>query len=120
MGEIIWQRDGRAGLRFGSAVSVIDWLPHGRAITAQQRIDEVVHETKAAGNGVLSRSLVNRFASQSTKLDAVDLKRLGLAIQSLAEGLAVDPAVVERHGSKLQALDTSAQLFRRLATERRP
>lgn len=115
--HIVWHKEGHAGLRFESAVSVIDWLPQGRAITVQQRIDEVVQQAKAASNEVHSRSS-DSFGSQASKLSAVELRRLRLEIQSLAEELAADPAAVERHGSKLQTLDTAAQALGRLASER--
>jgi hypothetical protein len=43
--------------------------------------------------------------------------RMKHAIDSLADDLANDPAVLERHGSKLQVLDAAAQLFAKLAIQ---
>lgn len=118
--DIVWQKDGRAGLRFESVVSVADWLPHGRAISAQQRVDEIVQQAKDTSNGMLPVASIDYPGSQIAKLSATDLTRLRLAIQSLAEDLAADPAAVERHGSKLQTLDIAAQALGRLASERWP
>lgn len=117
MGNIVWHRDGRAGLRFKSTVSVADWLPQGRAVSAQQRIDEIVQHARTASKGVDPRAPVDCPAPQSTSLSAVDLRQLGLAIQSLSEDLAADPVAVERHGSKLQTLDIVAQALRRIASD---
>lgn len=117
-GAIVWHKDGRAGLRFDSTISVADWLPQGRAMTAQQRVDEIVQQTRTVCNGVLARTPADYLVSQSTKPSATDLTRLRLAIQSLAEDLAADPAVVESHGSKLQTLDITAQTLRKLTSER--
>lgn len=48
VGEVIWSRDGRAGLRSDSRVTVADWLPRANC-SAQQRVDEVVQGWKTSG-----------------------------------------------------------------------
>src|SRR5688500_15452 len=34
-GEIVWRRENRAGMRFGSAETVADWLPGNKTATGQ-------------------------------------------------------------------------------------
>ena len=48
-GEIVWCKDGRAGLQFGSPVVVADWLPQGSANAGQQRVDQLVQKLKTSG-----------------------------------------------------------------------
>lgn len=115
-GKIVWCRGGRAGLRFESRLSVAEWLPGGQAIAPQQRVDEVVQQVKASGMPALA--IGPRPTLQSEKLSAVELTRLRVAIESLADDLATDPDVVKRHMAKLQTLDLVAQALRKLALER--
>lgn len=116
-GRMVWCRGGRGGLRFESSISVAEWLPGGRGTVAQQRVDEIVQETKAAGT-VPSFSSGHRSDDQSGKLTAFELTRLRTAIESLADDLAADPQVVKRHMTKLQTLDLAAQALRKLAGDR--
>ncbi len=112
-GEIVWCRDGEAGVQFESNVTVSEWLPRGRAITAQQRIDEVVHQ----GRFPSAASRPTQVHVADTKPTQLDLLRLKRAIEVLAEDLANDPSVFERHGHKLQVLDMAAGALRKLATD---
>jgi hypothetical protein len=111
-GEIVWCEAGAAGLRFESAVTVADWLPRGRSIAPQLRIDDVVHQARVHPSAASPSAAVDVPPSKPT---AIDLMRMKHAIDSLADDLANDPAVLERHGSKLQVLDAAAQLFAKLA-----
>ena len=116
-GEIVWCRDGRAGLRFNSAVAVADWLPQGSAKADQQRVDRLVHQIKTSG---VASSPSSAAPSEGLGKDfsVAELNDLRVAIQSLAEDLAADTAIVERHWSKLQTLDIVAQAFVKLAAAR--
>jgi hypothetical protein len=116
-GEVVWSRDGRAGLRFASGVSVADWLPRGKATAPQQRVDDIVQYAKAS---LIPTSISPEDCPifETNKLSSLDMTRLRQAIESLAEDLANDPLIVERHASKLQTLDIAAQALRKLAAER--
>lgn len=115
--EIVWCNDGAAGLRFESAVTVADWLPRGRAIAPQQRIDEVFHHARV-GVGVRGESPLVPNNCSSNTLGAVDLMRMKQAIESLAVQLADDADVVERYASKLQLLDMAAEALGKIASQR--
>ena len=115
MGEIVWCRGERAGLRFESSVSVSEWLPRGR--TPQQRVDSIFQEAKAT-KAAHSLASDTQPTPSPSKLSEVDLTQLRVAIESLAEDLAADPDVMDRHMLKLQSLDIAAQAFRKLAAER--
>ena len=113
-GEVVWCRDGAAGIRFVSDIAVADWLPRGRAIAPQQQIDEVVHQARFSSAVASPVAPLCVPDSQPTSLELMRLKR---AIESLAEDLANDPGVMERHGLKLQMLDIAAGTLRKLATQ---
>jgi hypothetical protein len=115
-GKIAWSRNGRAGLTFASGVSVSDWMPNGRAPSAQQRVDEVVQQAKAGRNAGAepSTSIPQLPSSRPTALELALLTR---AVEALANDLADDPAFVERYGPRLQTLDLVAEALRRLATD---
>ena len=87
---------GRAGLRFESNLSVAEWLPGGRAMAPQQRVDELVQQVRASGT-VHTDPSASPPRFQSGKLTALELTRLTVALESLAEDLAADPEVVKRH-----------------------
>ncbi|HET9429515.1 MAG TPA: PilZ domain-containing protein [Allosphingosinicella sp.] len=120
MGGIVWNNAGRAGVRFESTVSVAEWLPEGRAAMTQQRVDEIVQQVTTRKGDADPAALGAVPASRSTGPKASDLRQLKLAILSLAEDLAADPAFVERHGTKLQTLDMAAEALGKLAAERAP
>lgn len=113
--EIVWCKDGAAGLRFETSVTVADWLPRGRTIAPQQRIDEVFHQARA-GVSVASPSTPPHCSGN--KLGVLDLTRMKQAIESLAVELASDPDVVDRYASKLQVLDITAETLGQIASQR--
>lgn len=115
MGEVVWCKDARAGLRFESNVSVADWLPSGRAPAAQQRVDELVQQAQASK---IVHAAPADDPLKPREVTALELTRLRRAIESLAEDLAEDKAIMERYASKLQTLDLAAQALRKLAAER--
>lgn len=113
--QVAWSKEGRAGLLFGSTVSVSDWLPGGRRPAHQERVDRMVQEVRALG--VAAASPAAAVATGSSQVTALELTELRQAIEALADDLADDPAVLERHASKLQTLDLTAQILRKLAAE---
>lgn len=113
--KVVWCKDGAAGLRFESAVTVADWLPRGRAAAPQQRIDEAFHQARVEAS--VGSPLAPPPCS-ANKLGALDLMRMKQAIEALAVELASDRDFVERYASKLQVLDMAAQILGRIATQR--
>lgn len=112
-GEVVWSRDGRAGLRFDSRVTVADWLPRGANCSAQQRVDEVVQGWKTGASNAVP-STANGIVHAGS-ISAAALTNLCEEIETLANDLAGDDVVVQRHLAKLQTLDTTAQVLRKLA-----
>ncbi len=113
-GEVVWINGGKAGLRFYSSVSVADWLPSGRAAAPQQRVDEIVQQVKRSST-TPAESRGPLLTLSPSEVSALDLMRLRRAIEALAEDLADDPGVVQRHGPRLQTLDIAAQILGKLA-----
>ena len=116
-GEVVWRQGERAGLLFESNLVVAEWLPGGRAVTPQRRVDELVQHVKASATAT-TRSSGNIPTVQPCKLSALELTQLRVAIESLAEDLATDPDIVKRHMAKLQTLDLAAQALGKLAAGR--
>lgn len=112
-GEVVRSQEGSVGLRFDGSVTVDDWLPRGRAVAAQQRIDDLVHEARSARG--TPPPAPDPF--RPTMPSALDLMRLKQAVETLSDDLANDPDVVARHGSRLQVLDVMAQTLRKLAIQ---
>jgi hypothetical protein len=110
-GNVVWCQDGKAGLRFDGQVEVAEWM--SRADAGQQRVDRIVEQAKAgaATPSYPTETSVSRFAD----LAPADLRNLALALDSLADDLADDAAVVARLGAKLQSLDIVSQVLRRLS-----
>jgi hypothetical protein len=111
-GEVVWGGRGRAGLKLSSEVTVSEWLPTGRSLAPQQRVDEAVQRLKAAS----SRTSLATEPKPGVA-SALELARAKRMIETLAEALADDPDILARHGERLQALDLAAQLFGKLAAD---
>lgn len=114
-GEIVWSREGRAGLRFDSHVSVREWLPRQRPSSPQQKVDETVQRIKTDLAWNSGRSELP--PSNSNRVSVLQLVQLRTAIETLADDLVADPEVVRRHATKLQTLDLVAQLLTKLAAQ---
>lgn len=111
VGEIVWRSDGRAGLAFDTSVCVADWLPNGRSLAPQQRVDEIIQQVRAGPN-------ISSLASKPASIRGLELARAKKMLETLADRLSEDVDVIDRHASMLQALDVAAQLFGKLAAER--
>lgn len=115
-GEVAWQKDGRAGLSFDTRVSVGDWLPSAKVPAAQQRVDEAVQQIKSSMLGRAPGAI--SLPLESVPVTASELRGLRRAIESLADDLSDDPAVVARHAAALQTLDLAVQILSRLVADR--
>lgn len=116
-GELVWCSAGRAGIKFNSAILVLDWLPRALAKSHQQRTDEAVQAAKLARQAH-PISPANPDVRRFDRMSACDLRELKDALESLAEDLAADPAIIERHLAKLQTLDLVVQALCSVARER--
>lgn len=107
---VVWQEDGRAGLRFESHVVVPDWLPRGQA-AAQAQVDEVIHDIRSRPVG---QQLVSPAPSLQARTAAEELIQVQMLLRSIAEGLAADPAILSKHSDKLQMLDIASHRITKL------
>lgn len=105
-GDIMWNSDGRAGLRFADAVTVTDWIPLGKRGSGQQLIDEIVHRARLSGKAE---------AASATVEIADEMVQLLRMLERVTEELAFDPAVLTQHGPALQMIDDVVQGLSRLA-----
>lgn len=113
--QVVWCRGGRAGLRFDSHVFIDDWLPQGANRSNQERVDEIVQHLKTgAAPQILAATKETGGEHGST---SADLTKLAEELDALAEDLACDESIIQRHLSRLQTLDIAAQTLRKLASE---
>ena len=107
-GCIAWQSGNRAGVRFDCRVAVADWLPRGHR-PPQQAIDEAVHAYRSGA----------RMPPARSPAPVVDLRAeltgLEQTLRRIAEQLARDSAVCERHLTGIQSIDVAAQKLAGLA-----
>jgi hypothetical protein len=100
-GEIAWQREGHAGIRFTGEVEVGAWVKKvGHA--GQQRVDNAI--------AALRRNEPVRIDAQ-----APSLARISAELQAICECLAGSPTVTVEFGEELVKLDTLAQTLQQLA-----
>jgi len=114
--QVVWCRGDKAGLRFDSHVFIEDWLPQGANRSGQGRVDEIVQHLKT---GAAAQILAATKESGKDDLStSIDLTKLAEELDALAEDLACDKIMVQRHLSRLQTLDIAAQTLRKLARGR--
>lgn len=109
-GKVVWQRVGKAGLRFDSAITIVDWLPN-RACRHQSRVDDMVHHFKmgsAAGEVSAPKAL------HSSPPGLHQLATITLSIEQIGDALAGDPHIISNHSWTLQQLDLAAQQLRHI------
>ncbi|HUE79632.1 MAG TPA: PilZ domain-containing protein [Sphingomicrobium sp.] len=110
-GRVTWRTARRCGVQFGSRVAVRDWMaPTGNR--EQRRVDHVVSAIKA---GVIPLMVSASHQQPTPSQIAEDLRRVSSLLQSLANALGSDCAVVRKHGNNLQNIDIAYQSIAALA-----
>jgi hypothetical protein len=100
-GEIAWQREGHAGIRFTGEVEVGAWVKKIGHV-GQQRVDNTI--------AALRRNEPVRIDGQ-----APSLARISAELQAICECLAGSPTMTVEFGEELVKLDTLAQTLQQLA-----
>jgi hypothetical protein len=109
-GQIVWQRGGRAGLKFDSAIAVADWLPTG--ITRHQsQVDAMVHHVKTGCAAREPASPGSRPAAESVQ---IQLEAAAASLERMADELCSDPHVLVHHHRTLQQFEILVQRLRRI------
>ncbi|EDL49927.1 hypothetical protein ED21_25688 [Erythrobacter sp. SD-21] len=109
--DVVWATAGRIGVKFRNRARVDAWLPAGRR--TQTDVDQSVVTAKAEHANAPHSHTIRPLAP--TLLTNIDINSTADALAALAAELADDPAVVTRYMTKLQTLDVSVQMLRRLA-----
>jgi hypothetical protein len=108
-GEIVWQEMTHCGIRFESAINVIDWVQRAGP-SGQQRVDGIVA-------AIRNSNPVPRELQQS--LDAgPSLATISQTLNQICERLARTPNMSIELGEELLRLDAIAQSLRKMATGR--
>ena len=113
-GTVSWRTDERAGLRFDVPVRVRDWLPQGSR-KDQQMVDAMIHQVRASAPTLPAIQPAPVLVAGAP--DRNQILSLIQGLEELGDELAMDPALIERLGTKLQILDRAAQLLSRLCAE---
>jgi hypothetical protein len=119
-GEIRWTHDGKAGLSFTDDIRVEDWLQSCASKAHQHGVDEIVSAIRtgvqpaASGGGKPQpgKTITEPVSSPGGLLDIQQI------VADVADRLAADPAVLERHAGDIQQLDVAASMLASL--RRRP
>ena len=104
-GKVVWQNGRRAGLEFGSSISVDDWLPSATR-KHQALVDEIVHDVRT---GVAERH--NRPSLEP----AWTAEKIASFLERVAEEFSSAGRTVAEHSDQLQRLEIAVQHIRRLA-----
>jgi hypothetical protein len=112
-GTVAWRSGNRAGIRFDTAISVTEWLPRGLR-TQQQRIDGVVHAYKSGSAALATPDEKRAHSPTDLQNTLLNLER---TLRRVAEDLARDALMCERHLTNVQLIDVAAQKLARLAAE---
>ena len=114
-GRVVWRQAKSAGLNFDQPSDPVDWLPTNDG--GQQRVDRIVHEARDLfPNAQPSPAFL--AARKMAAADSAELIQLADMLDTLADALASDAAVVGRYLDKLQVLDMAGQKLRLLAKDR--
>lgn len=113
--RVVWRQAKSAGLSFDQPTDPVDWLPAGDE--GQQRVDRIVHEARDLFPDA-QPSPAFLAARKIAAADSAELVQLADMLDTLADALASDTAVVGRYLDKLQVLDMAGQKLRLLAQNR--
>jgi hypothetical protein len=117
-GDIRWTQGGKAGLSFTDPVEVEAWLRSCASKAHQQGVDAMV---TAIRSGVRGPGPAGEHQGSAASGDSLaspgDLGEIRRAIAAIAERLAADPAVLERHGGDIQQLDGIVSILTSLTQE---
>lgn len=111
-GQVVWRKGSKAGLRFDRSIEVSEWLPSAQ--TGQQEVDRAFQQLKS---GIADRAAVASSRSpEGISIDPDQLRRIACALDRLSDDFADDAVLVMRYSQKLQILDVTAQMLRKLAS----
>jgi hypothetical protein len=101
-GNIAWQRESQAGIRFVGQIDVAAWVKKV-GHSGQQRVDDAIAALR-------QHEAVADFDAQ-----APSLERIGKELQMICDRLAGSPTMTVEFGEELVKLDTLAQTLRQIA-----
>jgi hypothetical protein len=114
LGQVRWSLEGKAGIAFVAPVQVANWLSSCSIKGHQERVDELVLAVREgspfATNGQSpqqSSSLTVPNGRQLTER----LVQIHQSIEQIAEALAADPMVLNKHGAELQKLEAVVRVI---------
>lgn len=112
--ELVWQADGRGGLKFATPIDLADWIP-GASAQNQMQVDRAIADAAATrGADPSSSAAPDPLAEIDPGLlrrTADELAFVSRRLEALGSNLANDPHVVMRHATSLQELVLSMQIL---------
>ncbi len=121
VGEVVWTRPPRCGMRFRDCVTVAEWISGKRARPAfgQARVDAIqaaVRSGEAMAEAPAPHAEADRRKTSLDEALARELAHVQGLFKAISEELIGDPAVVERHLRLLQNFDIGDQILGHLTT----
>ena len=106
-GQIVWNKDGRVGVRFDSTIRVVEWLPKGFRASNQQQVDEMVFQLRS---GAPFAASMPALPSPSLTLEQ-QLAAVQQMLDFAADQLASDASIARSCAGPLQRIDEAGQLL---------
>lgn len=97
-GRLVWKRDDKAGMEFFSTLTPDAWLPTEHA--GQQYVDKIVENIRTRGG---SKDLEAESLGKGPRMLRT-FSGVCASVQQVAEALADDPYVLDRHSASIQLL----------------
>jgi hypothetical protein len=116
---LVWQADGRGGLRFANPIDLAEWIPGARA-GGQMQVDRAIAAARADLAAIVPPAVddggaSDEIASRLMLRTAEELAFVSRRLEALGNDLTNDTHVVMRHGASLQELDISMQILGHIA-----
>jgi hypothetical protein len=116
-GDIRWSQNGKAGVSFTDAIAVEEWIRSCVSKAHQHGVDEIVATIRTGlastgpGGTKLGPGQLTAMPVQAPG-GILDIRHI---VTDVAERLAADPAIVERHAAAIQQLDVVAAMLASIA-----
>ena len=120
---VIWNHDGRCGLRFKRGISVSDWIGGGEAADnarrGQSRVDQLLLAIRSGAPLPAETEAPAPQLADAQPIEqrvAAELARVKRMLDEVAEELTDDIDVLTRHDRAMQRFDIAAMTVAELAT----
>jgi hypothetical protein len=119
-GTIVWRSGNRCGLQFDGRISIDDWIAgrcqNGSLDAGQTRVDDIQRRLRAGeliSQADITKAPNRRMPDLNLRI-AEELGFVGRLLESVGDGFADDPILLQRHATALQNFDAACQILHHL------